>query len=216
MADRLRPQREQRREQFLDLTADLLQREGVSAVTMERVSALAGVSKPVIYRHFRDRGDLLVALLERCWHDIDTAVQARLAEASTFDQRVEALVVGYFDATAQQGALVRLMIGNASQEPVVEHARQARQRAAEAEWSDFYQRRGGLAPEVADACAAILRAALQGAAEHWVEHPGTTSDRTIETCLSIMHAALSRLRREARQAAPPGAAARPRPRRSTG
>lgn len=191
-----RPVRAERRELFLDVTADLVRTEGLAAVTMERVATAAGLSKPVVYSHFADRGELLRGLLERCWRDVDSAVQARLSGATTFDQHLEALVVGYFDAIAAQGALVRLMIGNFSHERVVEAARRARHRAAETEWSAFYQRRGGLTPEVADACAAIMRGALQGASEYWIDRPGTPPDEAIDICLEIMRAGLVRLRRQ--------------------
>jgi AcrR family transcriptional regulator len=209
VANRPRPDRIQRREFFIDVTAELVQTEGLAAVTMERVAALSGLSKPVIYSHFADRGELLRALLERCWRSVDHSVQVRLNTAHTFDQSLEALVVGYFDAIAAQGALVRLMIGNASQEPAVEQARRARQRAAEVEWSDFYQRRGGLPPQVADACAAILRSALQGASEYWIDRPGTSPAVAIDTCLQIMRAGVGRLRRQAQAEAESEGRARP-------
>jgi AcrR family transcriptional regulator len=192
-----RPDRAERREHFLDITATLVQTDGLAMVTMERVAALAGLSKPVIYSHFADRGELLRSLLERCWRSVDQSVQVRLRTARTFDECLEALVAGYFDEIAAQGALVRLMIGNASQEPAVEQARRARQRAAEVEWSEFYQRRAGLPPNVADACAAILRSALQGASEYWIDRPGTSPDDAMDTCLQIMRAGVARLRRQA-------------------
>jgi AcrR family transcriptional regulator len=188
-----RPGRAERREGFIDIAAELVRSEGTTAVTMERVAAISGLSKPVLYRHFDDRGDLLLAVLERCWRDLDRSVAARLRTADTVDESLKALVVGYFDEIAAQGALVRLMVANASREPVVEQARQVRRRAAEAQWSDFYQRRLGLAPDVADAGAAILRSALQGAAEYWIDRPGTPPDEAINTCLAIMRAGLTSL-----------------------
>jgi AcrR family transcriptional regulator len=213
VANSSRPDRAQRREYFLDLTATLVRNEGLAAVTMERVAALAGLSKPVVYSHFADRGELLRSLLERCWHSVDRSVQLRLSTARTFDECLEALVAGYFDEIAAQGALVQLMIGNASQEPAVEQARRARQRAAEVEWSEFYQRRAGLPPNVADACAAILRSALQGASEYWIDRPGTPPDDAIETCLQIMRAGVARLRRQAHVKSPEQPVVQARPRR---
>jgi AcrR family transcriptional regulator len=196
-----RPDRAERRASFLDVTAQLVQSDGLAAVTMERVAASAGLSKPVIYSHFADRGELLQALLERCWLDVDRSVQARLHGTHTLDESLRGLITGYFDEIAAQGALVQLMIGNASQEPVVESARQARQLAAQAEWSDVYQRRAGLTAPVADACAAILRSALQGAAEYWIGHPGTPPDIAIDTCLQIMRASLAALGQPAQPSA---------------
>ena len=56
---------EQRREQLLDATLGLIAAEGYAGVSMEAVARAAGVSKPVVYDLFPDRGALLRALLER-------------------------------------------------------------------------------------------------------------------------------------------------------
>jgi AcrR family transcriptional regulator len=193
--------RQQRREQFLDVTAELIEAEGLAAVTMERVAALAAVSKPMLYRHFGDRSQLLVALIERCWRDIDRSVQARLTTARTFDQQLEALVTGYFDEIAVQGRVLQLMVTSGSQEPTVEAARHQRYRAAEVEWSQFYQQKASLPPVTADVTAAIMRSALQGAAAYWIDHPEVGAEECIATCLAIMRAGLGRLVRRHRQGA---------------
>jgi AcrR family transcriptional regulator len=212
-----RPDRAERREYFLDVTAGLIESEGLAAVTMELVAALAEVSKPVLYSHFADRGALLTALLERCWRDLDRTVQARLRTARSFDDCLEAVVTGYFEEIARQGRVLQLMVTSGWHEPAVEAARQRRHRAAEREWSAFYQERIGLRAPVADAAAAILRSAVQGAAAHWIEHPNSTAAGSAQTCLMIMRAGLDRLRRQDRldreRAEPPaGAARRPRAR----
>ncbi len=56
---------EQRREQLLDATLGLIAAKGYAGVSMEAVARAAGVSKPVVYDLFPDRGALLRALLER-------------------------------------------------------------------------------------------------------------------------------------------------------
>ena len=56
---------QQRREQLLDATLGLIAAEGYAGVSMEAVARAAGVSKPVVYDLFPDRGALLQALLER-------------------------------------------------------------------------------------------------------------------------------------------------------
>ncbi len=62
-ARRLPP--EERREQLLDAALDLMVESGVEAVSMESVARRAGVTKPVVYGIFADRGALLFDLLER-------------------------------------------------------------------------------------------------------------------------------------------------------
>ena len=56
---------EERREQLLDATLRTAVDQGFAAVTMDRVARAAGVTRPVVYGLFPDRGALLAALLER-------------------------------------------------------------------------------------------------------------------------------------------------------
>ena len=66
----------QRREQFLDVAAQLVVEQGADAVTMEAVAARAGVSKALSYRYFDNAGALLVALFEREVIDLDRKIMA--------------------------------------------------------------------------------------------------------------------------------------------
>jgi AcrR family transcriptional regulator len=181
--------------------------EGIQAVTMERVAALAGLSKPVAYKHFSDRGDLLCALLEHCWLQLDAAVQRRLRGATTFEAHVDALVAGYFEEVVAQGRVLQVLLTEGSAEPQLEALRRQRHRSAESQWSAFYHQRGGLPEPVADTAAAILRSALEGATAYWLEHPGSDPGDCIAVCTDVMRGALERLRRQNRPAGPPAAAA---------
>jgi AcrR family transcriptional regulator len=194
---------------LLDVTARLVAEEGTAAVTMERVAGLAGVSKPVVYKSFSDRGDLLCALLERCWLGLDESVQRRLRAARSFDAHVAALVSSYFEELARQGRVLQVLLAGAAAEPALEAARRDRHRDAERQWSEFYQRRGGLAPDVADAAAAMLRRVLEGGTAYAIEHPRSDRDVLVATCTDVMRGALDRLRRHRLPAERPAARARP-------
>lgn len=56
---------QERREQVLDAALALIGRDGYGAVTMEAVAREVGVTKPVVYDVFDNRGELLRGLLER-------------------------------------------------------------------------------------------------------------------------------------------------------
>ncbi len=56
---------EERREQLLDAALRTAVDQGFGAVTMDRIARAAGVTRPVVYGLFPDRGALLSALLER-------------------------------------------------------------------------------------------------------------------------------------------------------
>jgi AcrR family transcriptional regulator len=54
-----------RREQLLDVTAEIVDGQGFQAVSIQSVARAAGVSRPIIYEHFGDLKGLLEALVER-------------------------------------------------------------------------------------------------------------------------------------------------------
>jgi AcrR family transcriptional regulator len=54
-----------RREQLLDVTARLLSERGFHHVSIEAISATAGVTRATVYLHFKDLQELLEAVIER-------------------------------------------------------------------------------------------------------------------------------------------------------
>src|SRR4051812_49886515 len=54
-----------RREQLLDATKAIVDRAGFHAVSIEAVAREAGITRPIVYGHFRDLSGLLEALVER-------------------------------------------------------------------------------------------------------------------------------------------------------
>jgi AcrR family transcriptional regulator len=62
-APRLVP--EQRREQLLDIVLEIIDTEGVGAVSMDAVARRAGVTRPVVYSQFTDANAMLRASLDR-------------------------------------------------------------------------------------------------------------------------------------------------------
>jgi AcrR family transcriptional regulator len=54
-----------RREQLLDATKALVDRAGFHAVSIEAVAREAGITRPIVYGHFRDLPGLLQALVDR-------------------------------------------------------------------------------------------------------------------------------------------------------
>lgn len=56
---------EQRRQQLIDAAMEIILTEGYGGVTVEAVARAAGVTRPVVYDHFANLGQLLHALVER-------------------------------------------------------------------------------------------------------------------------------------------------------
>lgn len=62
---RKRMRAEDRREQILDVTHEIVDAEGFHAATPNRIAEAAGITRPVLYQHFGDLGGLFVALIDR-------------------------------------------------------------------------------------------------------------------------------------------------------
>ncbi len=55
----------ERREQLLDVTKALVGKQGFHDVSIEAIARDAGITRPVVYGHFKDLDELLEAMLER-------------------------------------------------------------------------------------------------------------------------------------------------------
>lgn len=62
---RRRMSAENRREQILDITHEIVGAEGFAAATPNRIAEAAGVTRPVLYQQFGDMAGLFVALIDR-------------------------------------------------------------------------------------------------------------------------------------------------------
>jgi AcrR family transcriptional regulator len=56
---------EARREHLLDVAKQLVAGHGFHALSIEAVARAAGITRPIVYRHFADLGELLEALVDR-------------------------------------------------------------------------------------------------------------------------------------------------------
>jgi AcrR family transcriptional regulator len=59
---------DQRREQIVDAALHVIVEQGYEGVSIEAIARTAGITRPVIYDHFRNLGELLQALIEREEH----------------------------------------------------------------------------------------------------------------------------------------------------
>lgn len=88
--------REERRLQLLETARLIVREEGADGLTLGRLAARAGVSKPVAYDHFETRSGLLIALYR--WLDmelIEAFGTALAASGADRDETIEVLASAY-------------------------------------------------------------------------------------------------------------------------
>src|SRR5262244_2098197 len=113
-SDRRRPKQRRARQTvdaILDAVVRVLKREGVRAVTTNRIAEVAGVSIGSVYQYFPDKRAIFVALHQRHVDQIDRMVETRLVEhaASSLDGLVRAMVEGMIEAHATDPELYELL-----------------------------------------------------------------------------------------------------------
>ncbi len=81
-----------RREQLLDSAARLFAERGYSGATTSELAKAAGVTEPIIYRHFESKRDLFVALIERSGEQTIEQWTAHLASADSPAERLRRLI----------------------------------------------------------------------------------------------------------------------------
>jgi AcrR family transcriptional regulator len=81
-----------RREQLLDTAAKLFAAHGYAGATTSQIARAAGVTEPIIYRHFESKRDLFIALIERTSADTISLWEQELASAPEPAERIKRLL----------------------------------------------------------------------------------------------------------------------------
>jgi AcrR family transcriptional regulator len=116
---------EQRREQLLDVTKRMVVGAGFHAVSIEAVAREAGITRPIVYGHFRDLPGLLDALAAR----ESRRALAQLETVLPHGDLLQALEA-YLEAVRADPDTWRLVLMPQEGAPKILHDRIARGRAA--------------------------------------------------------------------------------------
>jgi TetR/AcrR family transcriptional regulator, fatty acid biosynthesis regulator len=175
---------EARKEQILDVAAQLIRENGVSAMNMDRLGREAGVSKPLVYNYFPNRIDLLKSLLLRevKKYHVDSASIAQ--SSSTLEALVRATSRNMLDYVQKSGIVIQqLML-----EPEVADVLQELDSRFHRKYSDYLTKRiqneYGITRDVAAAVVEIALG-LSSAAGAYLERTKTDTD-FVEDLLTAM------------------------------
>jgi len=114
-SSRRRPQQRRARQTvdaILDAVVRILKREGVGAITTNRIAEVAGVSIGSIYQYFPDKHAIFAALHRRHIEEIDRVVESTLVKhaASSLEGLVRAMVTAMVDIHVSDPELYHLLL----------------------------------------------------------------------------------------------------------
>lgn len=106
-AKRARLSGEARRAQLLEIARRIILESGISALTMEALAETAGVTKPIVYRHFGNSEDVTVAVLKEYVSQSIVFTIGRIDGVSNLEEFFDVIIDGLFDFIRENGALSR-------------------------------------------------------------------------------------------------------------
>ena len=151
-----------RREDLLDAASRLITAKGVEAVSMESVADAAGVSRPLVYKHFGNRSDILVAVFRRESQLVHDEMAEEVGSAKTIEETYRALVRASMRASAERGRLFAALRAAGAWDSELLRERQARDRRTVRFFADRTMAEFGLPKADAEALSAMLLSAIEG------------------------------------------------------
>ncbi|MFI6766632.1 TetR family transcriptional regulator [Streptomyces sp. NPDC050355] len=85
-------QKQKTRQALLDAALGLLEEQSLSSLGLREVTRVVGIAPTAFYRHFRDLGELGVALVEEALGSLHAMVRAILAEQDGAEERIDRTV----------------------------------------------------------------------------------------------------------------------------
>lgn len=122
---RKRPRSIDRKEQILKETIDLIMHNGLSGATMTRIAAKVGITEPALYRHFKNRKEIMLAALDASFQRLAEEINIDEEDASTYLRRVSAMVHGELTSNPEASRVLFEFIcappSEELREPIVEY-----------------------------------------------------------------------------------------------
>jgi AcrR family transcriptional regulator len=111
----------QRRRALLEAADRVIQRDGPEA-SMASIAAEAGISKPILYRHFGDKSGLYQALAERHIRRLVEDVRKQFVRPGDLRERTRATIDIYLSSIGANLGLYRFLMHRASAEDQATHS----------------------------------------------------------------------------------------------
>jgi TetR/AcrR family transcriptional regulator len=103
MSDRRRRQREERRLRILDGAQHLFHEQGCEGITMQDIADAAEVSKGSLYLQFRNKEDLVLALILKSFDGLEGILEVEVEKPGSALERLERLARAYMAYAIENG-----------------------------------------------------------------------------------------------------------------
>jgi AcrR family transcriptional regulator len=182
----------ERRALILEAAGRLFGEQGYDAARLDDIAAAAGVTKPILYRHFADKEALYLALLARHRDDLPTFTAAMPAEG-TAEERLRAVLdgwVGYVEAHAYAWRMLFVDAGGGPEVQAFRHEVRNRARAVLAQAIVGLSARPVPEHEL-EPLAELMRGGMASTVLWWIDRPDVPREAVVDAITRVWTRLLS-------------------------
>ena len=190
----------ERRTELLDAAIRVIRREG-DQVAMEGIAAEAGISRPILYRHFGDARGLYDAVARRYGEELVTRLRA-VADGPSGRALLHRQVVTFLGLVADDPNLYRFLVRRAPARPGRGAGRSGLSQLIAGRTARFLTA-SGWDPAAAVVAGDLLVGGLEATADRWLDAPVGTHAEVAELVTSLVWSGF-RAASRAPAALPPG------------
>ncbi len=181
-----------RRDALLDVAVALVRANGVQVVSMEAVAEHAGVSRPLVYKHFANRDELLAAAYRREASNLHRELALEVASAGSVEEMYRALLRGSMRATIEKGQIFTALRAAGGWNRDIHREQRSRDRRTVHAFAALAAQEYGLQRGRSISVTAVLLGALDAVLAQWrVDRTEANSELLEEAYLAMVVGAYS-------------------------
>jgi AcrR family transcriptional regulator len=176
----------QRRDLILEAAGRLFGEHGYDGTRLDDVAAAAGVTKPVLYRHFDDKTALYLALLERHRDDLGSFAHA-IPATGTLEQRLRAVLEVWLSYVETHAYAWRMLFRDTGGGPRVQAFRLEVQGRARATLAGLIRSLGGgsIPAREVEPLAELLRMGMASLVLWWIDDPAASREAILDAMARV-------------------------------
>lgn len=170
---RRRLPRAERRLVIEDAAAELFADQGYAGTRLEDIAAAAGVTKQLLYQHFRSKDELYLSLLARYRDEILGRLAAGMSRPAPLEERIASTTETWFAYIEENPHAATLLFGDETGSPKVQAFLRENHATARSLQMTLLQAdpRVDLPADELEPLAEFYRSAAAGLALWWIDHP---------------------------------------------
>jgi AcrR family transcriptional regulator len=169
-----------RRDALLDAAVTLVKTKGALEVSMEAVAEHAGVSRPLVYKHFANRDGLLAAVYRREASKLHAELASEVAAAGSVEEMYRALLRGSIRATVERGQIFAALRTAGGWNRDIRREQRSRDRETVRAFATVAARQYAIDQRRSTTVTAVLLGALDAVLTQWRLDPREDSGLVLE------------------------------------